>query len=75
MVVDLSDFKVISTDGFSPCLPRCRNRLIEILNTGHFEPPMIVFVNQKKGADVLMKDLLRAQVRLSSLLVFPKVSR
>lgn len=37
-------------------------RLIEILNTGGFDPPMIVFVNQKKGADVLMKDLQRAHV-------------
>lgn len=41
-----------------------RARLIEILNNGGFEPPMIVFVNQKKGADVLMKDLQRARVRL-----------
>ena len=39
-----------------------RKRLVEILNTGAFEPPMIVFVNQKKGADVLMKDLARAHV-------------
>lgn len=28
---------------------------------------MIVFVNQKKGADVLMKDLQRSRVRSSSL--------
>lgn len=39
-----------------------RARLVEILNTGGFEPPMIVFVNQKKAADVLMKDLQRAHV-------------
>lgn len=43
-----------------------RSRLIEILNNGGFEPPMIVFVNQKKGADVLQKDLQRARVRLPS---------
>ncbi|GAA5873974.1 hypothetical protein JCM1840_006107 [Sporobolomyces johnsonii] len=36
-------------------------RLLEILNTGGFQPPMIVFVNQKKGADVLQKDLQRAR--------------
>lgn len=39
-----------------------RARLITILNTGGFEPPMIVFVNQKKAADVLMKDIARAHV-------------
>ncbi|SCZ98959.1 BZ3500_MvSof-1268-A1-R1_Chr3-1g05733 [Microbotryum saponariae] len=37
-------------------------RLLEILNHGGFEPPMIVFVNQKKAADVVMKDLVRARV-------------
>lgn len=47
----------------SSCTDSCRKRLIEILNTGGFQPPMIVFVNQKKGADVLMKDLARARVR------------
>ena len=40
-----------------------RSRLLEILNNGGFEPPMIVFVNQKKGADVLQKDLQRSRVR------------
>ncbi|KAK4698669.1 ATP-dependent RNA helicase DDX23/PRP28, partial [Phenoliferia sp. Uapishka_3] len=44
-----------------------KQRLIEILNTGGFEPPMIVFVNQKKGADVLMKDLQRAHWRVTTL--------
>ncbi|BGP38558.1 mRNA splicing protein prp28 [Rhodotorula kratochvilovae] len=38
-----------------------KSRLLEILNTGGFEPPMIVFVNQKKGADVLQKDLQRSR--------------
>jgi ATP-dependent RNA helicase DDX23/PRP28 len=43
---------------------RGRHRLIEVLNTGGFDPPMIVFVNTKKACDVLAKDLHRAQVRL-----------
>ena len=33
-----------------------RNKLITILNSG-IEPPIIIFVNQKKGADVLAKGL------------------
>jgi len=33
-----------------------RNKLIEILNAG-IDPPIIIFVNQKKGADVLAKGL------------------
>jgi ATP-dependent RNA helicase DDX23/PRP28 len=33
-----------------------RNKLIEILNSG-IDPPIIIFVNQKKGADVLAKGL------------------
>lgn len=33
-----------------------RNKLIQILNAG-IEPPIIIFVNQKKGADVLAKGL------------------
>lgn len=33
-----------------------RKKLIEILNAGT-EPPIIIFVNQKKGADVLAKSL------------------
>lgn len=37
-------------------------RLLDILGNGGFEPPMIVFVNQKKGADVLQKELQRARV-------------
>ena len=31
-----------------------RNKLISILNAG-IDPPIIIFVNQKKGADVLAK--------------------
>lgn len=33
-----------------------RNKLMEILRRG-IEPPIIIFVNQKKGADVLAKGL------------------
>merc|ERR1712223_1131849 len=33
-----------------------RNKLIQILNQG-VDPPIIIFVNQKKGADVLAKSL------------------
>merc|ERR1719418_125588 len=33
-----------------------RNKLIDILNAG-IDPPIIIFVNQKKGADVLAKGL------------------
>lgn len=33
-----------------------RKKLVEVLNAG-LEPPIIIFVNQKKGADVLAKSL------------------
>ena len=33
-----------------------RNKLVEILERG-FDPPIILFVNQKKGADILAKSL------------------
>lgn len=33
-----------------------RNKLVQILNQG-IEPPILIFVNQKKGADVLAKSL------------------
>ncbi len=33
-----------------------RNKLVGILERG-FEPPIIIFVNQKKGADILAKSL------------------
>lgn len=33
-----------------------RNKLVEILERG-FDPPIIIFVNQKKGADILAKSL------------------
>ena len=44
-----------------------RNKLMEILRRG-IEPPIIIFVNQKKGADVLAKGLEKFGV--SFLLVF-----
>lgn len=34
----------------------CRKKLLEVLSHG-FEPPIIIFVNQKKGCDVLAKSL------------------
>lgn len=41
-----------------------RRKLMEILNRG-VEPPVIIFVNQKKGADVLAKGLERLGVSFS----------
>lgn len=38
---------------------------MEILNSGGFQPPVIVFVNQKKTADQVAKDLSRSGVRSS----------
>jgi ATP-dependent RNA helicase DDX23/PRP28 len=40
-----------------------RQRLVEILNSGQYQAPIIVFVNQKKTADMVAKDLSRANVR------------
>ncbi|KAA1474926.1 P-loop containing nucleoside triphosphate hydrolase protein [Dentipellis sp. KUC8613] len=37
-----------------------KQRLLEVLNTGGFQSPIIVFVNQKKTADMVAKDLSRA---------------
>ncbi|KAF8231296.1 P-loop containing nucleoside triphosphate hydrolase protein [Tricholoma matsutake] len=37
-----------------------KQRLLEILNSGHYASPIIVFVNQKKTADMVAKDLSRA---------------
>ncbi|KAI9498901.1 P-loop containing nucleoside triphosphate hydrolase protein [Zychaea mexicana] len=34
-----------------------KNRLLELLDAGTYEPPIIIFVNQKKGVDVLAKAL------------------
>jgi ATP-dependent RNA helicase DDX23/PRP28 len=41
-----------------------RQKLLEILNSGLYPSPIIVFVNQKKTADMVAKDLSRAGVRL-----------
>jgi len=37
-----------------------KQRLLEILNSGQYQAPIIVFVNQKKTADMVAKDLNRA---------------
>ncbi|KAG9318808.1 P-loop containing nucleoside triphosphate hydrolase protein [Chiua virens] len=37
-----------------------KQRVLEILNSGMFASPIIVFVNQKKTADMVAKDLSRA---------------
>ncbi|CAL1704369.1 unnamed protein product [Somion occarium] len=36
-----------------------KHRMLEILNSGQFPSPIIVFVNQKKTADMVAKDLQR----------------
>ena len=41
--------------------------MLEILNSNEYSPPIIVFVNQKKTADMVAKDLSRAGVRSPSL--------
>jgi hypothetical protein len=42
-----------------------RLKLLEILNSGAFASPIIVFVNQKKTADMVAKDLQRAGVSVT----------
>lgn len=44
-----------------------RKRLLEVLARG-FEPHIIIFVNQKKGVDVLAKSLEKMGVRPPALL-------
>jgi len=39
---------------------RKKQKLLEILNSGAYASPIIVFVNQKKTADMVAKDLSRA---------------
>ena len=41
--------------------------MLEILNSDEFAPPIIVFVNQKKTADMVAKDLQRAGWSTSTL--------
>lgn len=60
-----------SAGRFSVSLPNClfllfllyRKKLLAILEQG-FDPPIIIFVNQKKGCDVLAKSLEKMGVRL-----------
>ncbi|KAJ7172569.1 P-loop containing nucleoside triphosphate hydrolase protein [Mycena filopes] len=44
-----------------------KQKLLEILNSGMFAAPIIVFVNQKKTADMVAKDLARANVAQATL--------
>ncbi|KAG8750484.1 mRNA splicing protein prp28, partial [Serendipita sp. 396] len=44
-----------------------KHRLVDILNNGGFAAPIIVFVNQKKTADMVAKDLQRAHWSASTL--------
>jgi ATP-dependent RNA helicase DDX23/PRP28 len=50
-----------------------RIRMLEILNNDGFQPPIIVFVNQKKTADMVCKDIQRGGVRSYSLISEPVV--
>jgi ATP-dependent RNA helicase DDX23/PRP28 len=43
-------------------LSETRQRMLEILNSNQYAAPIIVFVNQKKTADMVAKDLQRAGV-------------
>jgi ATP-dependent RNA helicase DDX23/PRP28 len=55
--------KLVSLQLNLPVLMDCfRQRLLEILNSGQYASPIIVFVNQKKTADMVAKDLSRAGV-------------
>lgn len=45
------------------CPPLNRKKLLAILEQG-FDPPIIIFVNQKKGCDVLAKSLEKMGVSL-----------
>ncbi|KIY50917.1 P-loop containing nucleoside triphosphate hydrolase protein [Fistulina hepatica ATCC 64428] len=44
-----------------------KNRLLEILNSGLYHSPIIVFVNQKKMADMVAKDLSKSGWSTSTL--------
>ncbi|KAI9347751.1 P-loop containing nucleoside triphosphate hydrolase protein [Obelidium mucronatum] len=46
---------------------RKKTRLLELLNGDEFAPPMIVFVNQKKGCDVLSKALEKLGFKSTTL--------
>ncbi|XP_028399204.1 probable ATP-dependent RNA helicase DDX23 [Dendronephthya gigantea] len=47
--------------------PQKRKKLLEILSRGDMQPPIMVFVNQKKGADVLAKSLEKMGYRAVTL--------
>ncbi|KAF8212328.1 P-loop containing nucleoside triphosphate hydrolase protein [Mycena galopus ATCC 62051] len=44
-----------------------KQKLLEILNSGQYASPIIVFVNQKKTADMVAKDLARANWSTTTL--------
>lgn len=44
-----------------------KQRLLEILNSGKYLAPIIIFVNQKKTADMVAKDLSRAGWKAATL--------
>ncbi|KAJ7685100.1 P-loop containing nucleoside triphosphate hydrolase protein [Mycena polygramma] len=44
-----------------------KQKLLEILNSGQYAAPIIVFVNQKKTADMVAKDLARANWSAATL--------
>ena len=52
----------VLTRGFKRADYLSRQKLLEILNSGLYASPIIVFVNQKKTADMVAKDLSRAGV-------------
>ena len=49
--------------------------MLEILNSNQFASPIIVFVNQKKTADMVAKDLHRAGVYIHTLFDLHSCSR
>ncbi|RKP09279.1 P-loop containing nucleoside triphosphate hydrolase protein [Thamnocephalis sphaerospora] len=44
-----------------------KNRLLEILRSHEFEPPVIIFVNQKRGVDVLARALSKLGFNATTL--------
>jgi ATP-dependent RNA helicase DDX23/PRP28 len=48
------------------CENRKKEKLLEILGSDEFKPPMIIFVNQKKGVDVLARALDKRGVIIQS---------
>ncbi|XP_055352238.1 probable ATP-dependent RNA helicase DDX23 [Paramacrobiotus metropolitanus] len=44
-----------------------KTKLLKVLDGGEFEPPIIIFVNQKKGADVLAKGLEKLNYSATTL--------